>query len=42
MPSNTNHEQTGDKTALVKALTESLTYCDAAYAATTARTLVIW
>src|SRR5262245_19185290 len=35
MPSDTNHEQTRDKTALVKALTESLAYCDAAYAATT-------
>ena len=35
MPSNTNHEQTRDKAALVKALTESLAYCDATYAATT-------
>jgi hypothetical protein len=35
MPSNINHEQTRDKSALVTALTESLAYCDAVYAATT-------
>ena len=35
MPSTTNYEQINDKAALTKALTESLLYCDAAYAATT-------
>jgi uncharacterized damage-inducible protein DinB len=35
MPSTTNHEQTSEKTALVKALAASLAYCDGAYAATT-------
>jgi uncharacterized damage-inducible protein DinB len=34
-PSTTNHEQDKDKAALVSALRESLSYCDAAYAATT-------
>jgi uncharacterized damage-inducible protein DinB len=33
-PSTTNHEQLKEKAALTKALTESLSYCDAAYAAT--------
>jgi uncharacterized damage-inducible protein DinB len=31
MPSTTNYEKTTDKTALVKALTQALAYCDAAY-----------
>jgi uncharacterized damage-inducible protein DinB len=35
IPSATNHEETRDKPALIKVLTESLAYCDAAYAATT-------
>ena len=35
MPSTTNFEQAVDKAALAKALSESLAYCDAAYAATT-------
>jgi len=35
MPSTMNYEQTSDKARLTKALTESLAYCDAAYAATT-------
>ena len=35
MPSATNLEQAVDKAALVKGLSESLAYCDAAYAATT-------
>jgi uncharacterized damage-inducible protein DinB len=35
MPSTANHEQIHDKAGLTKALTESLAYCDAAYAATT-------
>jgi uncharacterized damage-inducible protein DinB len=35
MPSATNFEQAVDKAALVKGLSESLAYCDAAYAATT-------
>ena len=35
MPSSTNYEQIADKAALTKALTESLAYCDTAYAATT-------
>jgi hypothetical protein len=34
-PSSTNYEQISDKAALVKALNESLAYCDAVYAATT-------
>lgn len=35
MPTTTNYEQATDKAALVKALTESLAYCDSAYSATT-------
>jgi uncharacterized damage-inducible protein DinB len=35
IPSATNYEQTADKATLVKALTESLAYCDAGYSATT-------
>ena len=35
MPAAPNHEQTTDKPTLIKVLTESLAYCDAAYAATT-------
>ena len=35
MPSTTNYEQINDKPGLTKALTESLAYCDTAYAATT-------
>jgi uncharacterized damage-inducible protein DinB len=35
MPSATNYERVSDKSALVKALAESLTYCDDAYLATT-------
>ena len=34
MPAATNYEQTADKSMLVKALTESLAYCDAAYSTT--------
>jgi uncharacterized damage-inducible protein DinB len=34
-PSSANHEQTRDKSALMKALAESLAYCDGAYIATT-------
>jgi uncharacterized damage-inducible protein DinB len=34
-PSTTNYEQIADKTALVKALNDSLAYCDAVYGATT-------
>jgi uncharacterized damage-inducible protein DinB len=34
-PSTTNHERTTDKAGLVKALRESLAYCDAVYATTT-------
>ena len=34
-PNMTNHEQLTDKAALVKALNESLAYCDQAYATTT-------
>jgi uncharacterized damage-inducible protein DinB len=34
-PSSTNYEQINNKAALTKALTESLAYCDATYAATT-------
>jgi uncharacterized damage-inducible protein DinB len=34
-PSSTNYEQTADKDALVKALRDSLAYCDAAYSGTT-------
>ena len=34
-PNTTNHEKLTDKAALVKALNESLAYCDQAYAATT-------
>ena len=34
-PAATNYEQVNDKAALVKALDDSLAYCDAAYAATT-------
>jgi hypothetical protein len=34
-PGTSNYEKEADKTALVKALNESLAYCDAAYAATT-------
>lgn len=34
-PSTTNHERTTDKPSLVKALRDSLAYCDSAYAATT-------
>jgi uncharacterized damage-inducible protein DinB len=34
-PSMTNHEQLTDKAALVKALNDSLAYCDQAYSATT-------
>ena len=34
-PSSTNYEQIADKTALVKALNDSLAYCDAIYAGTT-------
>jgi uncharacterized damage-inducible protein DinB len=35
MPSTTNYEQINDKAGLTKVLTESLAYCDAAYADTT-------
>ncbi len=35
MPSATNFEQEVDKAVLIKALSESLAYCDAAYSATT-------
>jgi len=35
MPSLVNHEKLTDKAALVKALNESLAYCDEAYAGTT-------
>ena len=35
MPSTTDYEKIGEKGALTKVLTESLAYCDAAYAATT-------
>jgi uncharacterized damage-inducible protein DinB len=35
MPSTTNYEKIGEKGALIKVLTESLAYCDAAYVATT-------
>jgi uncharacterized damage-inducible protein DinB len=35
MPSTTNYERVSDKSALVKALEESLAYCDGAYVATT-------
>jgi uncharacterized damage-inducible protein DinB len=34
-PGTTNYEKTPDKAVLVKALNDSLAYCDAAYAATT-------
>jgi uncharacterized damage-inducible protein DinB len=34
-PSTTDHERIADKASLVKALRESLAYCDAVYAATT-------
>ena len=34
-PSSTNYEQTADKDALVKALRDSLAYCDATYSGTT-------
>jgi len=34
-PNTTNHEQLTDKVALVKALNDSLAYCDQAYSATT-------
>lgn len=34
-PSSTNYEQTADKDTLVKALKESLAYCDATYTGTT-------
>jgi uncharacterized damage-inducible protein DinB len=34
-PSATNHERTTDKAGLVKALRDSLAYCDAVYATTT-------
>jgi uncharacterized damage-inducible protein DinB len=34
-PSTTNHERTTDKAGLVKALRDSLAYCDAAYGTTT-------
>jgi uncharacterized damage-inducible protein DinB len=34
-PSTQNHERVADKAALVKALNESLAYCDAVYTATT-------
>jgi uncharacterized damage-inducible protein DinB len=35
VPSAENHERTGDKATLVRALEQSLAYCDGAYAATT-------
>lgn len=35
MPSATNYEKTADKASLVKALTQALAYCDAAYEGTT-------
>ena len=35
MPSTVNHEQLEEKVVILKALTESLAYCDGAYAATT-------
>ena len=35
LPSSTNHEQLTDKAALVKALNESLAYCDGVYAGMT-------
>ena len=35
MPSTINHEQLEEKVVILKALTESLTYCDGASAATT-------
>lgn len=34
-PATTNYEKVTDKTALVKALNDSFTYCDGAYASTT-------
>ena len=34
-PSTTNHEQLSDKAALVKALNDSLAYCDQVYSTTT-------
>jgi uncharacterized damage-inducible protein DinB len=34
-PNTTNHEQLTDKAAMVKALNDSLAYCDEAYSATT-------
>ncbi len=40
-PSNVDHEKTTEKAALVKALNESLAYCDAIYTATTDATFTL-